>query len=256
VGTLGEHTLTELAPKRTSPTPGILMRRFWQRRSFRGPSRRIRTVSNLSGTKRTAIYLRTSTDRQHTENQRPDVEQLVRARGFEVSAVFEEQVSAAAKVRPEYERMMKAAHAGEFGILVVWSLDRLGRSMLGNLQAVLDLDRRGVQVVSVRESWLDSDMGPARQLLLGVMGWVAEQERARIGERVRAGLDRVKKKGVKLGRPKAHLNVSFAIGLRHQGKSIREVAKTMGVSTSVVHRALAAFQNPVAVEAVQGLGSA
>jgi hypothetical protein len=183
------------------------------------------------GTRTAALYLRTSTERQHTENQRPDVEQLVRARGYEVVEVFEEQVSAVARVRPEYDRMMKAAHAGEFNTLVVWSLDRLGRSMIGNLQAVLDLDRRGVQVVSVRESWLDSDMGPARQLLLGVMGWVAEEAQ---GSPQRLGGHRLEGAG--------HVH--------------RDVAKAMGVSTSVAHRALASFQNPVAGEGVQVPGSA
>jgi len=57
-------------------------------------------------TRRAALYLRVSTDRQETECQRPDVEQLARVRGFEVVKVFEEKMSAA-KVRPEYAKMMK-----------------------------------------------------------------------------------------------------------------------------------------------------
>ncbi len=199
----------------------------------------------LSGTNRAraAIYLRCSTGGQHTENQRPEVERLIAARGFELVAVYEENVSAAAKSRPEFERMMKDAHRGSvFSVLVVWSLDRLGRSMVGNLQAVLDLDRRGVQVVSVRESWLDSDIGPARQLLLGVMGWVAEQERTRVGERVRAGLDRLRRSGVKLGRPKANVNAQLVMNLKADGRSVRDIAKVVGVSPSVVQRTIKACQ--------------
>jgi DNA invertase Pin-like site-specific DNA recombinase len=208
---------------------------------------------NSSGTrpKRAAVYLRCSTESQHTENQRPDVERLVTARGFQVTHMFDENVSAAAKVRPEFDRMMGAAHRGDFEVLVVWSLDRLGRSMVGNLQAVLDLDRRGVQVVSVKESWLDSDIGPARQLLLGIMGWVAEQERVRVGQRVRAGLDRVKRSGVRLGRPKAVVNDRLVFNMKNEGRSVRDIAKALGLSASVVQRTLKACQKPDAEDAFQ-----
>ena len=61
--------------------------------------------------------------------------------------------------------MRKAAHRGRFKSLVVWSLDRLHRSMVRAIQAVLELDRLGVQVVSVREPWLDTT-GPVRSLLV------------------------------------------------------------------------------------------
>ncbi|MCA9624478.1 MAG: recombinase family protein [Myxococcales bacterium] len=68
--------------------------------------------------------------------------------------------------------MMEAAHRGDIDVVVVWSLDRLGRSMTGNLQAVLDLDRCGVEVLSVRESWLDTG-GPVRALLIAIGGLAA-----------------------------------------------------------------------------------
>ena len=65
--------------------------------------------------------------------------------------------------------MMKAARRGAFDVLVVWAIDRFGRSMVGNLSDVLELDRIGVQVVSVREGWLDTGSrarqpDPARSL--------------------------------------------------------------------------------------------
>jgi site-specific DNA recombinase len=86
----------------------------------------------------TALYLRTSTDRQTVECQRPEVEQLARARGYTVVGVYEEQASAA-KARPKYEQMLKDAKRGKFDVLVVWALDRFGRSMTGNLTDVLEL---------------------------------------------------------------------------------------------------------------------
>jgi DNA invertase Pin-like site-specific DNA recombinase len=103
----------------------------------------------MSQERRAAIYLRVSSDEQTYENQRPDVKRLARTRGYKLVATYEEQASAA-KARPEYARMMGDAHRGMFDVLVVWALDRFGRSMVGNMQAVLDLDRRGVEVVTRR----------------------------------------------------------------------------------------------------------
>jgi DNA invertase Pin-like site-specific DNA recombinase len=127
---------------------------------------------------RAAIYLRVRKGEQTTENQRPEVEDVIRTRRLELVAEYEEKVSAV-KARPQFDKMMRDAHRGAFDVLVVWALDRFGRSMVGNLQAVLELDRRGVQVVSVRESWLDTG-GAVRPLLIAIFSWVAEQERSHL----------------------------------------------------------------------------
>lgn len=126
---------------------------------------------------RAAIYLRVSKGERHTENRRPDIERVVVMRGLELVAEYEEKASVA-KVRLVFDRMVRDAHQGAFDVLVVWALDRFGRSTVGNLQAVLDLDRCGVQVVSVREPWFDTGSA-VRPLLIAIFGWVAEQERVR-----------------------------------------------------------------------------
>jgi DNA invertase Pin-like site-specific DNA recombinase len=179
---------------------------------------------------RAALYLRVSTDKQSTANQRPEVEQLVRARGFEVVHAYEEQASAA-KHRPKYEAMLKDARRGKFQVLVVWALDRFGRSMVGNLQDVLELDRIGVQVVSVRETWLDTG-SPVRTLLIAIFSWVAEQERARLIERTKAGVAAARRRGARLGRPPARVDRDRLHELRAQGWSVRKIAKTLGVGSS------------------------
>ena len=153
----------------------------------------------VSLTNRTAIYLRVSTNRQSVENQRPDVDQAIAVRGLSVVARYEEQASASAK-RPEFERMMLDARAGKFDTLVVWALDRFGRSMVGNITDVLALDRLGVRIVSVKDPWMDTS-GPVRDLLLAIFSWVAQQEKARLIERTRAGLELARSRGVVLGRP-------------------------------------------------------
>src|SRR5262245_28500122 len=101
---------------------------------------------NTRAMPRAALLVRVSTEEQHTENQRPDLDRIVETRGFDRVRVYEERVSAAKK-RPQFEAMMGDAHRGVFDVLVVWALDRFGRSMIGNIQAVLELDRIGVKVI-------------------------------------------------------------------------------------------------------------
>jgi putative DNA-invertase from lambdoid prophage Rac len=190
--------------------------------------------------KRVAIYLRVSTDEQTTDNQVPEVEQLACARG-DIVMRFEETGSAAKK-RPKFEAMLTAARRGQFDVLVIWAIDRFGRSMVGNLNDVLELDRLGVQVVSVRETWLDT-AGPTRGLLVAVFSWAAEQERARLIERTKAGMKRAKKHGTKSGRPVGraprYVDVDAVQQLIASGHSQRAAARALGVPLGTMQRAIA-----------------
>jgi DNA invertase Pin-like site-specific DNA recombinase len=186
--------------------------------------------------KRIALYLRVSTDEQTTENQRPEVEQLAGQRGT-IVATYEERASSK-KARPEYERMLKAARRGSFDVLVIWALDRFGRSMHANVGDLLELDRVGVQVVSVKEQWLDTS-GPTRSLLVAIFSWVAEQEHARLVERTKAGMVRAKRAGKRIGRPRRRFDLDEAARLRGEGLTLRGVSERMGVPFATLQRAMA-----------------
>lgn len=188
---------------------------------------------------RAAIYLRTSTTRQTTENQRPDVELLARARRLRIVAVYDEQISATARTRPGFARMLDAARRGEFDTLIVWALDRFGRSMFSNVRDLLELDRIGVQVLSVRDPWLDTS-GPTRSLLIAIFSWVAEQEKIRISERTRAGLARARARGTKLGRPRRTMTPRELERARELFKvhPLRVVAQHMRIPRATLHRCL------------------
>jgi DNA invertase Pin-like site-specific DNA recombinase len=186
-------------------------------------------------------YLRVSKSEQSLDNQRADVVRAAAARGLELRRHYEETVSGAARTRPAFDAMMLAAPRGEFNVLIVWALDRFGRSMVGNLNAVLELDRLGVQVISVREPWLDTG-GPVRSLLVAIFSWVAEQERARLGERTRAGLERARARGARLGRPRrvitpAELELARELW-EERGLTIRVIAQRMRIPRATLHRAL------------------
>jgi len=192
--------------------------------------------------RRAAIYLRVSRGGQSVENQRPSVKRLAKNRKLRVVATYEENVSAA-RARPEFAEMMAAAHRSEFDVLLVWALDRFGRSMTINLNAVLQLDRAGVEVVSVQEPWLDMG-GPVRPLLVAIFGWVAEQEREQIVARTKAGLDEARRKGIRIGRPPTRVNMDRAEKLRRDGLSIDEVAVKLRIPRSTMFRLFSLKKGP------------
>ena len=184
------------------------------------------------------LYVRVSADRQTVENQLAELRQFAQARGFE--PVIYEEVESAAKARPVLDRLLADARAGRVRAILVWALDRLHRSMLGAIQTVLECDRLGVPVLSVRESWLDTS-GPVRPLLVAIFGWVAEQERARLIERTRAGIDRARRSGTKSGRPigrppSSPILLRAAADRIRGGEAARAVARDLGLSDRTVRR--------------------
>src|SRR5206468_12699461 len=109
----------------------------------------------LVSASRVVAYTRVSSDVQTTANQRPDLEKLAAVRGWTIAAWYDETGSAA-KRRPVFDRVLADADRRRFDTLLVWRLDRFGRSLAGNMDDVRRLDRAGVSVVSHGEPWLDT----------------------------------------------------------------------------------------------------
>ena len=151
---------------------------------------------------RAAIYLRVSRDDQ-TRNQRLVLARVAEHRGWMIVQTYEDQGISGAKgrdQRPAFDTMLKDAARRRFDVLMVWSIDRLGRSVLHVANALAELDAAGVALYSDQQA-IDSTtpMGRAMIQMASVFG---EQERSIIRSRVIAGLDRVRQQGKKLGRPK------------------------------------------------------
>lgn len=196
-----------------------------------------------------AIYMRVSTERQDAENQREELEALCLARKW--SAQVTSETESGAKARPLLDEVCNLAARGKVGAVVVWSLDRLGRNAVEVIARVEKLLAANVRVVSLREPWLEQE-GPARQLLLFIFAWVAEQERRRLIERTNAGLDKARAKLAKgetigktgatsLGRPRADATaVAGAMQAWHDGgESVRSCAKRFGIGEATLRRAIA-----------------
>ena len=159
-------------------------------------------------------------------------------------------VSAASKKRKEFERLMVDAHGGKFDRVLVAAIDRLQRSMVGAVETILKLDAVGVKVISLREPWLDMQ-GPVRSLLIAIFGWIGEQERLNLKARTKLGIERARREGKQIGRPRVHVDLDDALTLRRRGLSIAGAAKKLGVGRSTLHRVyqahdtVAAAVNPI-----------
>ena len=145
----------------------------------------------------------------------------------------------AVKRRPQWERIVAAATAGEVDVICAWKLDRAFRSVREAVNTLGELAERGVDFAAATQESIDTTT-PTGRLLLHVLASVAEFERSLIAERVSAGLDRARRQGKALGRPRRAFDEAQARRLREQGKSWRVVARAVGAPARTVRERLRA----------------
>ena len=175
-------------------------------------------------------YARVSTDEQNIDLQQRALE------GAGCAAIFSDQVSGAAEKRPGLDQALAKCTAGD--VLVVWKLDRLGRSLSHLIGVIKEIGDRGVGFQSLSES-IDTTTAGGR-LVFHLMGAIAEFERALITERTTAGISAARKRGVKLGRRKAltPAQIKHARSLISAGESPTAIARSLKVGRSTLYRAL------------------
>jgi DNA invertase Pin-like site-specific DNA recombinase len=191
-------------------------------------------------TPRVAIYARVSTTNhgQDVNLQTRELQQFAEARGWQmVGAYIDDGVSGTKDSRPELNRLMADAHKRCFDVVAVWRFDRFARSVSHLLRALETFSALGIAFVSLSEQ-MDTTT-PTGKMVFTVLGAVAELERSLIAERVRAGLRNARAKGKTLGRPRTFMDSARIARLRSEGRTVREIADTMGVSRSLVHKTLA-----------------
>jgi len=147
-----------------------------------------------------AIYVRNSTneDRQNPLTQVNPLVQRCEREGWTYE-VFQEFASGAKESRPELDKMLSRIRAREFNAVLVWRLDRLGRSLKHLLQLVEEFRNRNVSFISLTEGFDTST--PQGELFFHIAGAFAQFERRLIQERINAGLDRARSESKRLGRP-------------------------------------------------------
>jgi DNA invertase Pin-like site-specific DNA recombinase len=178
-----------------------------------------------------AIYARVSTQEQTCENQLLELRRYAEARGWTTVEYVDHGVSGSKDRRPALDQLTADVRRHKVGTVVCWRLDRLGRNLRHLVLLLDEWQVRGVAFVTIGEG-IDTSTAAGR-LVAGVLGSIAEFERARIQERIHAGLARARSQGTRLGRRRspAARQLDACAGLSHAA-----AAAQLGVSAASVKR--------------------
>lgn len=186
-----------------------------------------------------AFYVRVSTSGQKYASQEAPLLSFAKRKGWLASQfeIFREKVSGVSKSRPMLEKIMNGARIGQIKTVVVYKLDRLGRSLTHLSYIVGELRRTKVAVVSVSEGIDTSADNPLASLQINLLGSFGELERDMIRERTKSGFDAARKRGVIVGRPRTgDKHKAEAVKLKKEGKGLREIAGILKISVTTAYR--------------------
>jgi DNA invertase Pin-like site-specific DNA recombinase len=188
--------------------------------------------------KKVAIYARVSTDKQTTENQLNELRAVANRMGYVITQEYVENGISGAKSRlerPSLDAMMKDAVRGRFDMVMCWSIDRLGRSLQNLVEILNELQSIKVDLYFLQQG-MDTSTSSGR-MMFSIFGALSEYERNLIHERVCAGLQTAKARGVKLGRPtKMNDGMRQAVVLlREKGMGIKQIAKELQIGIGTVY---------------------
>lgn len=188
---------------------------------------------------RAALYARVSTTDQQPENQLAELRRYVESRGWtRASEHIDQGISGAKDRRPALDRLIADARRRRFDVLVVWSLDRLGRNLRHLIGLLEEFQQIGIAVISLQDG-LDLSTAAGR-LQMAVIAAIAQFERDRLRERTAAGLAQARARGQRLGRRPVELSPAAieAVATR----SVRVAARELGVSINTLQKARRLYQ--------------
>jgi DNA invertase Pin-like site-specific DNA recombinase len=160
-------------------------------------------------------------------------------RGWPIAGEYVDTGWSGAKAsRPQLDRLMQDASKRSFDAVLVYKLDRFGRSVRNCLDGIEALRAHGVRFLAVSQNIDTDESNPTSRLMLHILAAVAEFEREMIRERVCAGVRNARQKGKRLGRPKRVFDRQRAVELRQQGRSLPQIARELGIGLGTVVRAL------------------
>ncbi|MGO9834958.1 MAG: recombinase family protein [Polyangiaceae bacterium] len=185
---------------------------------------------------RVCRYLRVSKLDQNPRLQDDETKEFIARRGWELGATYiDHGVSGSKERRPELDKMLAEVRRKKLSI-VVWRADRMFRSLKHMVNTLDELNALGVNFVSVTEPF--DTTTPSGRLLLHLVSAMAEFERSILIERTRAGVAAARRRGARLGRPRARLDEDRLRELRQKGWPVKKLADEMGVGTSTIQRHL------------------
>ena len=190
--------------------------------------------------KTTAIYMRVSSRTQDTAAQEPDLKRWCDAHGDQV-VWYRDKFSGKSMDRPGWNRLVADLSAGKLGKVVVWRLDRLGRTAKGLTALFDELLAKKVNLISLRDG-IDLNT-PAGRLMANVLASVAQYETEVRAERVRAGQDAARQRGVTWGGSEKGWRwkvtddqVAAVAEMKAAGKKVTQIARVTGLSRPTIYR--------------------
>jgi DNA invertase Pin-like site-specific DNA recombinase len=197
---------------------------------------------------RAAIYARVSTanNGQDPTLQTRELREYCARRGWSIASEYiDVGVSGSKEKRPELNRLLVDAYRRRFDIVLVWKLDRFGRSLRHLVNSLAEFEILGIDFVSLRDN-LDLST-PSGRLMFQIIGAMAEFERALIQERVKAGMRNAKAKGKRIGRPaQTYLDQDARRSIweahKRGGSSLRQLATQFSTSLGTVQRCIQTYQ--------------
>ena len=186
---------------------------------------------------KTAIYARVSTanGKQSTDSQLLEVEKYCQMRGWANLEIYSDKVSGAKATRPALDRMVKDMRSGKVERVVAFKLDRIGRSLTHLCLLVDEMSNLGVPLICSSQGIDTSGNNPASTLQLDVLKAVCEFERNLIKDRVNAGLNAARARGVRLGRPSTlSSRRDEVLALKQQGLGLREIGRQLNIPIASV----------------------
>lgn len=195
--------------------------------------------------KRVALYVRVSTDRQTVQNQRLELDDYCERQAWKIVKVYDDSgVSGSKNDRPALNDMLKDANKNKFDVVACWKIDRMARSTADLLNILTQLKTAGVDFCSTTQA-IDTTTSYGK-MVMTFLGAIAEFERDTIIERVRSGIQRAKANGVRLGRPRTGFDVNRALAMKREGGSWGDVSKELKVSSATLRRTVSPLlKNPV-----------
>jgi DNA invertase Pin-like site-specific DNA recombinase len=177
-----------------------------------------------------------------------ELREYVQRRGWSPAVEYVDSGFSGSKAsRPALDKLMAAATRRRIDCVLVYKIDRFGRSVLHLTEAIAALDRQGVRFIAVSQG-IDTDASnPASRLMLTILAGIAEFEREIIRERTLSGMRQARADGKTLGRPFRLFDRDEARRLRASGSSWRSIAKELGVPVSTVVDACTQMVSPPVV---------
>jgi DNA invertase Pin-like site-specific DNA recombinase len=179
-----------------------------------------------------------------------DLREFAKQRGFELVGEYTDIISGAKSKRPGLDRLMADARRRRFDVVLVAAFDRMARSVKHFLEVLDELNRLGIEFISLREN-IDTG-GALGRALLTIIAAIAELERSLIVERVKTGMRRAKLEGRRIGRAPLDVNREEVVRDRRSGMSLTKVAARHHISRASVCRLVKQSKSPERVVMLHG----